>query len=484
MQPNRRFQQPGQYLPLFNYSLGARSTRRGSFRCRRASRKKSRPPKKQLLPSSFLYVSGESSGYGSDAGMSGSGDEVGERSRVATLPPIAPFPTLETRTSTASPLIPATLSPVKLTTPRHSGKSINGQRPSLHSLSTSTASSGDSAVVLDFSAVSSQTSMKSRDRVDGESPSMMTGKTHLELPVMVMRAQKQQHKPGRKPMKLDPLEVSAPTVSPSTPQSNLYLSDTYSNLTKRELYFQFQAPGLSTGLNQRSTMRQPAVSSTLPRRLLPVGHSPLENSVRQQQLPPELQVMSSVIHQPSLPMVSSRVHNQLPSVNLHDSSWQENRRHVHHSNKGRLEILSNHSAIRNPNLHVVGGQQVSLSLDRALGKAPLPSIGASHQLLASSSNLCLCRSVEGSSVGMQVYDTIDQSNDTEATDYCVTHPRLTRRCYGAATVSAESLTPNSSSVDLTHLADGSIPQIYLIAPTPCPPTPLPPNPNYQTDRRL
>ena len=72
-----------------------------------------------------------------------------------------------------------------------------------------------------------------------------------------------------------------------------------------------------------------------------------------------------------------------------------------------------------------------------------------------------------------------QAIQAEATDSHAPLPQITKRHYGT-TSSSGSSTPNSSLLDLAKLADGTIPQINLIAPTPCPGTPVPPQPNSKT----
>lgn len=471
------------------HGKGDRSSRRGGFRGRRTSRKRGNRQTKKTSSRDSLQPCysgedqpGESSGYASGSGISVSGDEIGEHaicSRICTLPPIACSPTPETRTRTASPL-----TPVKLT-PMHSGRSIRGRHPSCLTLSTSTASSGDSAVVLDYSAVSSWTSMRSSGRDGGDSPAASartrgTGVhgSHLEPPP-IGRLQRRQS--NRNTTKLDPLETTSPMtyVNSTQPSSNLYLSDTYSNLNKRELFFQFRPPvPLDNSSVGQSTSVLPPQPCTRKPVLPPVGHSRVGHPVTQ------------VLHETQN---SGREQGGLPAIHMcpapgflsSSTTWKNNcprpPQTLSQSTDGVLGMLRGTTATLNPNLRVVGGSALSISLDQGLHRAPLPSIGATPQPLGSSSNLYLCRSHQGSSVDIQVQDGTHQMSEqqvlqAEATDSHAPLPQITKRYYGTNSSSGSS-TPNSSLLDLAKLADGTIPQINLIAPTPCPSTPVPPRPN-------
>eukprot|EP00118_Oscarella_pearsei_P003500 m.14530 g.14530 ORF g.14530 m.14530 type:complete len:442 (+) comp25805_c0_seq1:594-1919(+) len=403
---------------------GVKHTRKSRGRKRRESTK-SRVAAVRKTLNVEVYYGGDSSGYGSSVSVSG--DELSERTRsgVPRLPPIASSPPLspaltktpDIRTRTASPLTPlplTPLSPPKLS-PAPSGKFRN--RRSLLSLSTATSST-DSA--FDSSATSSRTSVKGHV-LDYHSATRRCS-AHLEPPQASWSSR------NKKPGRLSPISNGRPAL-----KNNLYLTDTNSNLTGREMYIQFSIPRLQP-------LSSPVGIATQPGHLVKMGAQP------QPPPPPQQQ------HQHQ----QQRRKIEAPSPHTTSGSWP---------------LPNPMQQTGRPNLVLIGGSPstgVARSLE-AMKKTPLPAIRTPDPS-PSSSNLHVCRSSEGSAAAVSVI--VDPTGEESDRDQHGPLPQFSRK-YPAPSLSlcsSGSSTPTTSSLlDLTRCVDGLIPSINLIAPTPLPP---------------
>ncbi|XP_065829775.1 probable LIM domain-containing serine/threonine-protein kinase DDB_G0286997 [Oscarella lobularis] len=388
-----------------------------------------------------VYYGGDSSGYGSSVSVSG--DELNERTKsgVPRLPPIASSPPLspsvlsktpDIRTRTASPFTPLTpLSPVKLS-PAPSGRYRN--RRSLLSLSTSTSS--DSAFDS-CSATSSRTSVKGHVLDHYYATASPRRSAHLEPP-----------QAGWNRKCLSPISAGRPTV-----KKNLYLSDTKSNLTGREMYIQFSIPQLSS---PQPPPQQQKHFPPFPSSSSKTGHLAMGAPLPPPHTLPPIQTPSS----------SSPVQQQT----------DVNGRHAHPVHTGQSWPRSSSGG---SNLVLIGGSPPSVARSlEALRKAPLPAIGTPD---LSSSNLHVCRSSEGSVAAVAaataaVTVTVDPAQGEDSVEPLPPPEIAIRRQSMTATSSLLSLcssgssTPMSSSLlDIARCAGGMIPSINLIAPTPLPP---------------